>query len=167
MTTHPLTVVPLDNGAQFIFTPCPGTKDSDLTSSVQTIREAGADAVITTLSDQEIEQLQVSGLGEEISRAGMHWFQLPIEDDESPDELFLEQFSEVKSMLSSLIDDKATIAIHCRGGSGRTGLMAAILLLEKGLDWSAIKTRIQAARPKSLTLEPHTNFLKTHYGIEA
>ncbi|HDY85529.1 MAG TPA: protein phosphatase, partial [Methylophaga sp.] len=30
MTAHPITYLPLPNGAQFIFTPCPGTKESSL-----------------------------------------------------------------------------------------------------------------------------------------
>lgn len=165
MTAHPITYLPLPNGAQFIFTPCPGTKESSLEAAVNTLATAGAKAVITVLPDEEIQTLDVSDLGKQIIHSGMQWFQLPIEDGQSPGSLFLSTFSAVKNELVTLLKNKSTIAIHCRGGSGRTGLLAAILLLELGVDWRSTKSLVQSARPNALTLDAHTHFLETHYAI--
>ena len=163
--THPFDLLPLEDNANFIFTPCPGTKQSDLISSIQTLKQAGATSVITMLSDEELAQLGVSDLGKSIESAGLTWYQLPVEDEAEPDLDFDERFSEVRNELLERINQGETIAIHCRGGSGRTGLMAATLLLERGDYWFDVKPLIQSIRPKALSLEPHLNFLKKRFGI--
>lgn len=165
MTHHPFTPVPLKSGASFLFTPCPGTQGSELEAAVATLATAGATAVITALPTEEIDALKVSTLGQQITQSGMQWFQLPIEDDQAPAADFFDVFSHARDTLLSLLNNKATIAIHCRGGSGRTGLIAAILLLESGMTWAEVKALIQAVRPKALTLPVHTQFLQTHYAL--
>ena len=161
--THPFDVLKLDNGATFIFTPCPGTKEADLTASIATLKSAGASAIVSLLTNEEISNLGVTELGHEIARQHLSWYQLPIEDDEAPAQPFFSAFKPVKSELLARIDKQETIAIHCRGGSGRTGLMAAILLLERGQPWQQVKTQIQSIRPKALTLDPHLQHLEKLY----
>lgn len=165
MVQHPFDQLNLSNGASFLFTPCPGTKEASLNEALKTLKDAGANAVVSTLSDAEISALEVGGLGNGVARLDMPWFQLPIEDDCAPDDEFFGKFAQVKSHLLNLIEQQATLVIHCRGGSGRTGLMAAILLLERGEKWQDIQPLIQSIRPKSLTLEPHLTFLQQHYSI--
>ena len=163
--THPYDVLELNSGAKFIFTPCPGTKNSDLVASIKTLKSAGATAIISLLPDSEIDALSVPNLGQEISDQGMTWYQLPVVDDCAPEQLFFDAFNHVKDDLLNRYKAGETLAIHCRGGSGRTGLMAAILLLESGESWGNIKPQIQALRPKALTLTPHINFLKQQYSL--
>ena len=165
MTQHPFDILPLSDQAKFIFMPCPGTKQADLSSSVKTIKQAGATSIVTMLSDEELAQLEVTELGNTITSAGLKWFQLPVEDDAEPNLDFEERFSEVRDELLKQIESGETIAIHCRGGSGRTGLMAAILLLESGAYWTDVKPLIQSMRPKALYLTPHLAFLKKQYGL--
>ena len=54
MQTHPHDALTLENGAQLIFTPCPGTKEATLIESVSTLRHAGASMLITLMFDEEI-----------------------------------------------------------------------------------------------------------------
>lgn len=163
MSSHPFDILPLPNGSTFIFTPCPGTKTENLSDSLRTLRKAGADAVVTMLPDTEIKALDVASLGQETETFGMQWFQLPVEDDGAPEEAFEAAFTQAKASLLALIEEKTTIAIHCKGGSGRTGLMAAILLLESGMLWDDVKTLVQSIRPNALTLPVHLEFLQKHY----
>ena len=165
MANHPFDTLALPSGASFIFTPCPGTKETTINSALDTLKEAGADAVVTLLPDTEIDALEVSGLGDEVEQRGLTWFQLPIEDDEEPGEAFKQAWEEQKATLFDLFNRGKTLAIHCRGGSGRTGLMAAILLLESGEKWADVQSRIQSVRPKALTHPAHISYLKKHYSI--
>ncbi|WP_206194376.1 protein phosphatase [Shewanella sp. SNU WT4] len=161
--THPFDVLTLANGAAFIFTPCPGTKDANLRDAIASLNAAGTHAIISVLPDDEIATLGVTALGHDIVQQGLAWYQLPIEDDEAPQQPFLSGFAMVKNELLARMAAQQTLAIHCRGGSGRTGLMAAILLLESGLPWPQVQGLIQGLRPNALTLAPHLNFLKAHY----
>jgi len=165
MANHPFDTLALPGGASFIFTPCPGTKETTINSALDTLKEAGADAVITLLSDTEIDALAVSGLGDGVEQQGLIWFQLPIEDDEEPEEAFQQAWEEQKATLFDLFNGGKTLAIHCRGGSGRTGLMAAILLLESGERWADVQSIIQSVRPKALTHLAHISYLKKHYSL--
>ncbi|SHG55964.1 tyrosine-protein phosphatase [Marinomonas polaris] len=162
---HPFDVLKLENGAAFIFTPCPGTKEANLATSVACLKSAGATAVISLLPDQEIETLGVTELGKQVTQQNMTWYQLPIEDDQAPKQPFFAEFEKIKNELLERLRAQEKFAIHCRGGSGRTGLMAAILLLELGQPWQQVQELIQGTRPKALTLAPHIHFLKAHYSI--
>ena len=163
MQLHPFDYLNLKSGGRFIFTPCPGTKDTSVSEALETLKEAGAKNIITVLSDDEIESLSVSSLERDTAAKNIAWYQLPIEDDCEPAESFKGAWELAKNDLLALIEHKETIAIHCRGGSGRTGLMAAILLLETGEAWKDVKQMIQSIRPKALTHPAHINYLKTHY----
>jgi len=157
---HPFDILEVSNGAKFIFTPCPGTKDTSIQQAFDDLIRAGADAVITVLPNSELERLSLRTFCEKAAAQPFKWFQLPIEDDSEPDQRFETAWLEAKDALIDLVRSNKTIAIHCRGGSGRTGLMAAILLLESGESWDTVKPLIQSIRPKALTLDPHLSYLR-------
>lgn len=163
--SHPYDLLTLDDGATLIFTPCPGTKDADLAESVSILKQAGAVAVISTVTAEEMTKLNVPTLGTEIQSQGLAWFALPIEDDCAPAADFDAAFAHAKQQILSLIEGKNTLAIHCRGGSGRTGLVAAIIMLEQGIAWPEVQSRIQALRPKALIVPAHIQYLAKHYPI--
>ncbi|MNY64685.1 hypothetical protein D3C86_2018320 [compost metagenome] len=88
-----------------------------------------------------------------------------MEDDCAPEAPFAAAFANHKTALLARLASGQTLAIHCRGGSGRTGLMAAILLLEAGYAPTQVKSLVQGLRPKALTLTPHVDYLNTHYSF--
>ncbi len=160
---HPYDTLELVNGAKLIFTPCPGTRDATLEDAVKTLADAGAKTLVTAMPMAELATYQVEMLPEVCSANGIKWIHLPVEDDKSPEQAFAEQLHQHRAELVELINNNATIAIHCKGGSGRTGLIAAVLLLESGQSWQQVKNEIQSLRPRALTLDEHLNFLSKHY----
>ncbi|MFQ3261157.1 protein phosphatase [Reinekea sp.] len=162
---HPFDLAPMPGPSDFIFMPCPGTKGEPLSDSLAQIKAAGAVGVVSMLSDEELEFLQVPSFGEACKALNLSWYQLPVEDDCAPETAFFEAFDHHKKALMAHMDAGETLAIHCRGGTGRTGLMAAILLLERNQTWPDVKASIQSVRPKALTLTPHVEYLKTHYKL--
>ncbi len=162
---HPFDILNLDNGARLIFTPCPGTKEASLQASLKTLQAAGADAVVTMMPDAELGEFKADSLPAECAALGLAWFQLPVEDDCAPEAPFAAAFASHKTALLARLAAGQTLAIHCRGGSGRTGLMAAILLLESGYAPTQVKTLVQGLRPKALTLAPHVHYLNSHYSF--
>jgi protein-tyrosine phosphatase len=165
MTTHPFDILNLPDSGRFIFTPCPGTKGVDLSISIGQLKRVEADAVITMMSYSELAKFDVSDLPNTVRQSGMTWFQFPVEDDADPDEKFEMAWQSQKSEVLSMIKQGKCIAIHCRGGSGRTGFMAAVIMRELGIDKEESTNLVKSLRPNSLKLTGHTECLSNHYDI--
>ncbi len=161
--SHPYDKLTLASGATLIFTPCPGTKDTSLEEAVTTLKAAGAQALVTLMPEEELAKFAAESLPGACAAAGLQWFHLPVEDDHAPDERFATAFAAQKQALLSLLEGQGTLAIHCRGGSGRTGFMAAILLLESGMDRDEVVCQVQGLRPQALKMPVHTDYLDRTY----
>ncbi|MDN3608777.1 dual specificity protein phosphatase family protein [Vibrio ostreicida] len=157
---HPTWQLNLDRGA-LILTPCPGTKGVDLETSLSQLKHQGIEAIVTALSNDELASKEVSLLGETAENLGMQWFQIEIEDDCAPSRAFNEKWQQASPALHHVIDHGGKVAMHCLGGSGRTGLLAAHLFLEKGWLLSDIVSDIQALRPGAFTKPVQVDYIRT------
>jgi len=145
---------------------CPGKPgkqglERDLTEDVQALKEWGAAAVISLMEPEEMAALGVSDLGEAITRAGMRWFHLPIEDDHVPDAKFQAQWECWSWAVHQLLDEGAKVVVHCKGGTGRTGLFAAQLLIERGCPLPYAVELVREQRPKALQNAAHLPYLES------
>ncbi len=87
--SHPYSMKSLPHApGALIFTPCPGTQTSDLDESLETLKQAGAVALVTLMSDTELQKNGAGELGVAARQHGLEWYQLPIEDDQAPDQNF-------------------------------------------------------------------------------
>lgn len=163
MNTHPHDTLIVPDSAKLIFTPCPGTKGVDLATSVGQLHHDGADALITLMPDEELARYNAATLPDEVRKMGMAWFQFPVEDDAAPGEMFEQTWQARKAEVLSLVRQGHGVAIHCRGGSGRTGFMAAVILRELGLGSEETTRLVKSMRPNSLKLAEQTDYLATHY----
>lgn len=163
---HPFDILTLDNGAKLIFTPCHGTKGVSIVDSLKSLKEAGAQAVITMMTMAELTEKQADTIPSLCAELHMDWYHLPVEDSCAPEEPFAQAFAQQKAILLGLVETGATMVIHCHGGSGRTGMMAAILMLELGYAPAQVKSQIQLIRPKSLTSPVQVNYLIKQYTYE-
>lgn len=157
--THPFDSLTLVNGATLIFTPCPGTKGANVVESVSTLKRAGAEMLITLMFDDEIERNDVSSLPFVCKNQGIDWIQLPIIDDAAPDKMFEPLWNAHKPSILSIINHKGTIAVHCKGGTGRTGLVIGLILLALGWPRERVIETIQKIRPKALKNEAQLAYL--------
>ncbi|RTZ13782.1 phosphatase [Vibrio aquaticus] len=148
--THPTWQLDVDNGA-LVLTPCPGTKGTDLDASLEQLKAQGVQAIVTALDDAELASKDVAALGEKANALGMQWFQIEIEDDCAPGDAFAAKWQTASPALHNVVDNGGKVAVHCMGGSGRTGLLAAHLLLEKNWPLAEIVTQVQALRPGAFT----------------
>ncbi len=165
MNMHPFDTLPLESGGRVIFTPCPGTKGVALTDALAQLRQAGAQALITLMPTDELAEYGVSELPRECDRQGMRWLHMPIEDDAAPTADFEKAWRICREEIHQLLDRGGSLAIHCKGGSGRTGLMAGIILAERGLDPQQVGERVRQLRPKSLRLPAHVDYLHSHAAL--
>ena len=64
----------------------------------------------------------------------MQWFHLPIADVSVPDEQFEQRWDVAGNELRSMLRRRSDVVVHCRGGLGRAGTIAARLLVELGME---------------------------------
>ncbi|WP_086981154.1 cyclin-dependent kinase inhibitor 3 family protein [Vibrio aphrogenes] len=158
--THPTWELPVEeNNAGLVLTPCPGTKDASLSDSVEQLKSQGVTVVVTALSMKEMQDKGVGDLPDIVEKAGLQWFHTPIEDDCAPDEAFQARWKHVSPSLHKALTNGDKIAMHCMGGSGRTGLLAAHLLLEKGWSLPEIISQVQALRPGAFTKDVQVEYI--------
>lgn len=161
MSNHPYfsLTIPCQAGT-LLLTPCPGTADADLAASITTLREAGAEAVLTLMSETELRQNGVEQLPEHCQDQGVDWFHLPIDDDGAPAASFTEAWQQVRAKVHHHLDEGHAVAIHCKGGSGRTGLVAGQILVEHGVKVVDAISRVQAVRPKAFQRTAHQDYIQ-------
>ncbi len=115
-----------------------------LANEVAAWRSAGVDTVLSLLTREEEQELDLTAEAREVEKAGMKFLSLPIPDRQVP-----RAESEVAATIEKLDADLSSgknVVIHCRQGIGRTGLLAACLLITKGLSSGAAVESASAAR---------------------
>ena len=167
MSTHPYDILAVPKQGRLIFTPCPGTKGVDLATSVSELHQAGTDAIVTMMTDEELAKFEVDSLPDVVRQSDMTWFHFPVEDDAAPGEVFEQSWQAHKPEVLALIEQGKCVAIHCRGGSGRTGFMAAVFMRELGMDEVQAASLVKGLRPNSLKLPAHTQYLANHYDTKS
>jgi ADP-ribosyl-[dinitrogen reductase] hydrolase len=129
-----------------------GDSDRDLEMDIGAIKKWGAEAVVTLMEQKEFPLLQVPGLGEAVERAGLQWHHLPIPDVSIPGELF-------ENLWVYSGHRRHKVLIHCRGGLGRSGMIAARLLVEMGEKPADAIARVRAARPGAIETSKQEDYV--------
>ncbi len=81
---------------------------------------------------EELAGLGVHRLGAEVKARGMAWYHLPVGDFQAPGEAFAEPWAGARPALLEHLGMGGKILIHCKGGQGRSGTIAALLLIGCG-----------------------------------
>ncbi|KAA6184229.1 ADP-ribosyl-(dinitrogen reductase) hydrolase [Thiohalocapsa marina] len=141
--THPLCIDTLypAAGGQIGLTFCPGKQQRksisghwqrDLATDLQVIADWGPAAVLTLMESEELAAVKVAGIGEAVEALGIDWYHLPIRDVQAPGHRFENRWVLYGFKVRRLLRQGQKVLIHCRGGIGRTGTVAARLLVELG-----------------------------------
>jgi len=168
MNQHPFTPLAVaENQGSILLTPCPGTKDAGLQLSLEQLQKAGAKAVLTLMPNDEMERNGVLDMPVICKKLGMSWIHLPIEDDCAPRDEFFRAWEKHAEEIHGLLQSEKNIAIHCKGGSGRTGLVAAQILIERGQSLQEASALVKQLRPNALRLAVHRDYLQSLTGKKA
>ncbi|WP_404338791.1 tyrosine-protein phosphatase [Pseudoalteromonas mariniglutinosa] len=158
MLFQPMDKLPLNNGATLLFTPCPGSKDVPLEQSVVQLKDAGSNAIITLMYDNDMANNGIQDLALLCKKHDLAWFQLPIYDDAAPNSDFLAAWQTHLADILAILKKQGTVAVHCKGGTGRTGLVIGLLMLELGYDKVTAKRLVQGIRSKSLVIPAQVTY---------
>lgn len=134
--------------------------DADLT----TIRDWGAKALVTLIEEQEFELLKVPVLGRRAREMGLQWHHLPIRDVNVPDESFESAWQQSGPILLAALRRGERVVVHCRGGLGRSGLVAAKLLVELGVSPRDAINRVRAVRRGAIETREQERYVMSQAG---
>ncbi|MDD2893861.1 MAG: cyclin-dependent kinase inhibitor 3 family protein [Halothiobacillaceae bacterium] len=156
--THPLQIAEVrasPSHGRIGITFCPGKHDRfahtgawerDLGIDLDTIAAWGAKLVLTLVEPAELVSLKVPQLGHEIHSRGMHWCHLPIADFSVPTKKFEAEWLTQGEAIRARLRNGEDVLVHCKGGLGRAGMMAARLLVELGMEPEASIHAVRHAR---------------------
>ena len=168
--THPLKIAAIESPAGgFIgMTFCPGKRnpgamtgpwDRDLLTDLKVVSAWRARVLITLMEDHELVQLGVPAIGETTRSLGMTWYHLPIRDVSVPDSYFEIAWKRAGAELRQRLIAGARIVIHCKGGLGRTGLIAARLLIELGESPGRALRHVRKERPGAVETREQEDYV--------
>jgi ADP-ribosyl-[dinitrogen reductase] hydrolase len=161
--THPLRIDDVDIPGvpgTIGITLCPGKVQlgavsgswaRDLRIDIQEVKSWGATAWLNLLTTTEMLDLNVGNLEIAVKRSGIHYYHLPIDDGGIPDLSFEKSWNTSGVQFREELLRGGKILIHCKGGLGRSGMIAARLIVELGAATpnEAIR-RVRVARPGAI-----------------
>lgn len=156
--THPLRIDQVEAdaaGGRIGITFCPGKQGSsirgyrwerDLQADLDVIATLQPRAVVTLIEDHEFKDLGVPQLGDQVQARGIQWHHLPIPDVSAPDARFEAAWQTSGPVLLGFLRSGGNVVVHCRGGLGRAGTVAARLLIELGVPAAEAIVRVRQQR---------------------
>ena len=169
--SHPLQIAEVEVSAgmgKVGLTLCPGKVQSwgltgswkrDLGLDLDAVAAWNAAVVVTLVEAEELERLQVPGLGEAVRDRHMEWLHLPIRDRDVPCDGFEAEWELTGEQLRSRLRSGFNVLIHCMGGLGRAGTIAARLLVEFGWQPGDAIRAVRKVRPGALETDAQEDFV--------
>ena len=168
--THPLYInelaVPETDGV-IGMTLCPGKVqkgafsgewERDLLVDLKAINAWGASTLVTLMEPHELKACKVTDLPKRVPH-GMNHVVLPILDGGVPDAKWEHDWVCAGADLRAQLKHGKRIVIHCLGGLGRTGTVAAKLLVELGMDPKQAIIAVKNARPGAIETKVQENYV--------
>ncbi len=123
-----------------------------LEEEIQAWHRSGVDVVVSLLTPDEHAELNLVDEGNLCRANGIEFLSFPIIDRTVPSSM--ESFSDLMTALAGQLANGKNIAVHCRQGIGRAGLVAICLLILSGIEQEAAIARVGSARGCSVPETP-------------
>jgi hypothetical protein len=169
--THPLRIseVRLPQGDGLIgVTFCPGKQQfgaltgdwaRDLGLDLAAIQRWRARLLVSLVTEAELDELKVASLGEAALELGLAWLHLPIDDYSVPTPDWERAWAAARGLAHQVLDDGGRLVVHCKGGLGRAGMVAARLLIERGEPPDAAIEKVRRARRGAIETTAQARYL--------
>lgn len=171
----PLRIAALEvpgTGGLIGITECPGKNEypglgipvepwkRDLDLDLLVILDWRAQILVSLIEDYEFELYGVSELPVKAENLGISWLQLPIGEGCIPDMRLEEAWDTASKELRRVLADGGRIVLHSRTGLGRSGTIAARLLVEFGMTPCAAFAEVRRARPGAIPASEQEDYVR-------
>jgi protein-tyrosine phosphatase len=159
--SHPLQIaaVSAPGGGIVGVTFCPGkcqphamtgTWRRDLELDLKIIKAWGGGVVVTLVTSAELAELKVAHIGEAAEALGLTWLHLPITDVSIPSPEWERAWTRERSRVHAELNSNGGVVVHCKGGLGRAGTVAARILIERGMPPAEAIREVRHVRPGAI-----------------
>jgi ADP-ribosyl-[dinitrogen reductase] hydrolase len=137
------------------------TWDRDLPTDLHRLHRTYSTVILVTLIESsERELLRIPTLIEEAASAGLEIIEFPFPDGGVP--VSHEGLAILVATILAASVEHRNVTIHCRGGLGRSGLVAAACLLAQGSDVASALRIVRASRIGAVETASQERFLAAH-----
>ncbi len=144
--SFPIATLQLEGRGRIGVCPLPG-KHNALETDLAIALDWDPTLVLSMTELSEMEAVGSASLGDQLRQLGIDWFHLPVRDFAGLGRAEAKAWPELASAIHDNLDAGKGVLIHCRGGQGRTGMIALRLLVERGEEPDAALKRLRTARP--------------------
>ena len=152
-----MTICPGKSGTGLSFR---GEWNRDMAADLAVIKAWNPKAIVTLLEMHEFDELGVSRLPGLVAGSGIEWHHLPIRDGAAPDDFFESEWPAVSGSLLEHLDSGERVLIHCRGGLGRTGTVAAKLLVDSSMEPGKAIRAVRKARKGTIETTCQEDYIR-------
>ena len=132
-----LFAVPVEGPGALYLMACPAGEDFAV------LRRDGMTHIVSLLPEDQAAQLGMIEEGALCTEAGLRFEKFPIADFGVPER---EAFAHLVDEISGWLTKGAQVAVHCRAGIGRSGTLAACVLVAQGVAPAVAIDTVSSAR---------------------
>ena len=122
--------------------------------------------ITSFVEDKEFDKLcNKKQFIENIYKHNIKWYHLPVSDLAAPESEFKHQWQTKKVLLKKELISGTNIVLHCWGGKGRAGTVAAILLIEFGENKNEAINIVRAKRKGAIESKAQKDFILSYRPI--
>ena len=152
--------------ASLLLTAFPGRTSANtfstkkMSSVFNLLEKEGCSHFLSLVEDDEFDDYCGKAVLEaEAKKRLINWIHLPIADMDIPKNNTLDGLNKIRPQLLEAIKTDRSIAIHCMGGLGRSGTVAAIILADLGIPLQSAIGVVRQFRPGAIETSAQENFV--------
>lgn len=151
-------------GGSLAISQMPGLK-GDYEGDLAFVREWKPSIVITATTRGELVDAGAETFQADVQNSGARWVHLPITDFGIPDADLSRDWEAASEMALQALRGQGRVLIHCKGGCGRSGMLALRLMVLAGEDAVGALLRLRKIRPCAVETDAQVRWAVTGLAI--
>lgn len=151
-TRFPIATLDLATGGRIGVCPIPGFAGA-LDSDLETVFAWDPALTLSMTERKEMVACGIEDFGTRLRERGKVWRHLPIHDFGGLSASSAKLWPDLSKQCHDVLDQGGNVLLHCRGGKGRSGMIALRLMVERGEDPDDALIRLRDARPGAVETE--------------
>lgn len=152
---------------------CPGVRVEQalvgnrkmLQADMREIQHWGANGIVCLVEPHELKMNKVEELPDMARSAGMWWKHLPIIDMDIPSQEFENSWAVEGERIRHALRIGERVLLHCYAGLGRTGMIAARLLVELGVEPERAIREVRRSNRRRIQTKDQANFVRSCHSL--